>query len=178
MHILKEEIFELRHHKLEFTLQGLFKGSGFASTSESEENSVFGKIYTLSKVNCMRMHYFEASLFLNKYRRVKKSVDHRNFYFYQTTQAQEGLLPTKKYLASLLSCYEQYAPEAQVFIEKLKNWPTLEKEIPADGIHLFVPNYQLFGKPLEPILRWYDNLCVKIFLNLIWKPGFFRRKNS
>jgi len=164
----------LENYKLVFDQPGPFLGSGFASVRQAKLNNVYGKIYQISLIDKWRLHFFEASLFLAKYKVITQKKGNLSYFFYQTNIPKLGLLPTQQYLTKILSCYKDYGPEADHFVETLKNWPVLINQIPAKNINLIIQNYLFFGKKCEKLVRKYDHLLTTFFLKLIWRPGIFK----
>jgi len=170
--ILDEEYWNLEDHRLVFDQQGPFHGSGFASIQEAIGHQVYGKVYRISFVDQVRLHCFEAAIFLKKYRIVSAPYKNgHNLFFYQTSSSKEGLRPTQEYKDKILAGYKDSPGPAKKFVDDLKETLVLKTIEPAKNINFLISDYRLLGALFERLLRWYDNLCFSVFLKLIWKRG-------
>lgn len=171
--VLSSLPFLLDDYKLVFDQQGPFEGGGFASVNPTPGSSVLGMIYAIPKIDELRMDYFEATLFLRKYRKVHKDTLEGRVYFYQTRFPKEGLSPTRKYYDGILKAYEAASPLAGGNLEELKRVRVLENEVAVTEGRLLIRDYACLGKYFRPLLAAYDRVCFWIFLKLVFRPSIF-----
>jgi hypothetical protein len=173
---LQTSEFTLKDYALAFNHEIPFKDAAMASIQKTPNQNVTGLLYEIYQIDVLRLDCMEAHLFFNRYGKTfELTTEGSKFFFYTTNTPREGLKPTRNYLDRILTGYSQLKSVDPTFLENLKNTPTVPGFFPKDPPNFLIKNYLYFGKPLRPILVWYDKFCVSLFAALISKPSFLEK---
>lgn len=165
--------FELRDFALRFSHQGPYRGQGFASIEAGDGARTYGKLYEISRLDALRLDFYEGAWLINRYRRVSHVQDGVSFYFYQTRSPRAGLQPTDDYLGKMLRGFSLLSNVPQDFLDGLKASGTVKALAVSDdvGFCFRVPN--TWPALLVKLLRAYDQFVVGIFAKYVrdWSPA-------
>lgn len=175
MKILAAEPATAQGYALKFNHEVPFRGVGMASMEVVAGESIRGIIYTVSKVDEWIMDCYESTTFLHRYEKLLLTVSGKPCFGYRTRRPLNGLLPSKAYLAKIITGYRANFPEERQFIKKLEAMNSVPDMVTAYPPRFLFTDYEKFGKALRPLLERYDAVCVKVFVKLIFRPSVFHR---
>jgi len=119
-----EKSFILKDYALSFSHPAAFEGMGFASIEKERGAMVYGKLYSLSLLDAVRLDYYELVPFLHRYKRVTVKQDGEVFFFYQSCDPRSNLKPTKKYLDYIVSGFKKSTDIPVNYTTELENTKT------------------------------------------------------
>jgi hypothetical protein len=166
MRVRSETEILLRDHALHFNQPGPLEGFGFASVEAAPGCLAYGKLLTLSRIDAIRMDYYEVLPHLRRHRRVWAEQDGRRFFFYQATYSQDGLLPTREYLDKILYSAERSAVIPDDLLSELRNTPTLIDLHPRGVPNFLLDDYGSGPPWLVDLRRRYDVRGTLLFIRL------------
>lgn len=171
--VFSEEFLVLEDYELCFDHKGPFVGQAFASINPTVGSSVLGKVYEMSIWDGWRLDCFEACLFLRRYIRKYMALDGKVFYYYQTNRPVQGLRPTQEYKDKILSGYGPYKDSYPDHYESLAKVEVVDELQFDREANFTVLDYNILGKGISPLLRWYDYTCLRIAMLLYNIPTIF-----
>jgi hypothetical protein len=163
MRVLDEKELLLRDHVLLFNQPGPFEGFGFASVEAAPGRMVYGKVLTISRIDAIRMDFYEVLPYIHRHRRVWAEQDGVRVFFYQATHPQAGQIPSREYLDKILYSAERSRIIPPALLEELRNTPTLDVLIPRRSPHFLIDDY---GSAPDWLVAWrkrYDMQGVRFF---------------
>lgn len=158
-------------YALKFTHEVPFEGMGMASIEPSPAETVRGMVYTLYKIDEWIMDCYESHRFLNRYAKVWLTLEGERCFCYRTNRHREGLKPSQAYLTKIVTGYKTYFPQETELIARLESLESLPEMRPAHPPRMFIVDYAKYGQWLRPWREKYDELCVKAFTKLIFRPS-------
>ena len=159
--------FVLKNYQLNFKHPSPFAGVGFASVEPSESGKVYGELLEFSKLDALRMDFYELVPILQRYKRIVHQQDGIQFYFYQTGFPAEGLEPTSKYLSFITDYLESRPDVDSLYLNELKNKPTKEFGEKEKDLWFFLPSFSKLPYPLNEIGKNLDSLTLKYFVKYL-----------
>lgn len=170
---LAQQDYLLEDHELRFNQPGPYKGFGFASVHAAPGKKVFGRLIRMTRVDEMRMDYFELVPVLRRHRKITLTRDGKTFFFYQATRPLEGLRPTEEYLGKIMQAVEQSEIIPPDLLAELKAVRPLDKLEPPEGRN-FLVEIARWPPLLRPLGLKYDVWC-RLFMMSIYQRRLFQR---
>ena len=159
--------FALRNFELRFSHQGPYRGMGYASIETSDGALTYGKLYAISRLDALRLDFYEGAWFINRYRKVKHRQDDVEFYFYQTSSPRQGLQPTQDYLGKMTRGFALLGNVPAQYLDWLKSHSTIENLAISDDVGFCFRVRDTWPKALAKALRKYDQFIVGVFAKYI-----------
>lgn len=147
---------------LRFSQGGFYKDHGYASADAVVGEKVYGKMYLILQRDAVRMDYFEGVPFLRAHKKVFGKVNGSSFFYYRTTETQQGLKPTREYLDYLLNAYRDMQVVPQEYIETMAATEVLDQFLPQDQTGEYVRDIDRWPGWLHPALRYYEVTCLSL----------------
>ncbi len=166
----------LNGYSLKFNHEIPFKNAAMASIEADPAKAVPGMLYTISKIDELRLDCMESHLIFNRYAKCHiRLPDETLCFFYYSNVPGKNLFPTRVYLDKILAGYSLLSHVPKSFLDDLQNTQTIadfEIKIPPSFL---VKNYDMLGPMARSLLIKYDQFCVKLFARLIFKASPLER---
>ena len=134
--------------------------------SKQEGSNVYGELLFLSKLDVLRMHFFEVVPFLAKHRVIEFEQNKQKGFFYQATREVPNLVPTKSYLEKILVHARKNPLVPKDYLAYLEAHTFVLENEQADDV-FFAINYQEKQGLLKTLLKAYDRAIIVTFKVLI-----------
>lgn len=172
---LSEKPFILKDYALRFSHPGGFMRMGFASLDEAQGEVTYGKLYTLTEIDAIRMDYYELVPFLNRYQRCEIEQDGEKLFFYHSSDPRAELQPTQKYLNLILNGFKNVTHVPKEYLDKLASTETLKEMIPADDIQFLYKVSDNYPKHISNAIKKLDKESAKFFLKYVKEKSLTER---
>jgi hypothetical protein len=170
---LKEQFIVLKNFVMSFSQPGPWQGMGFASIEAVPGEMVYGKLYTISRLDGLRMDYYEAVPFLGRYERVYHTQDGVRFFFYVSRFPTRGLKPSRIYLDTIVGGLAPHVPED--YLLKLKATEALDVLVPVTDHSFFYSAPAWMPKWIRRAVLYFDGLILKFYVRFMRRWTFSER---
>lgn len=160
--------FCLEDYDLVFQDPGPHEGAGFATIIPRPGKSVFGKIYTITAIDAIRLDYYEVLPFIRRHKRVTVFQSQERFYYYQSTIRREGLRPTEDYLYKIIRGTKTCDTVPREYLETLVNYETVKTPKFSENMNFIVQDYDCRPRFLYRVRKKYDRFCVQLFMQYFY----------
>lgn len=165
--VFGEREFILENFELRFSHQGPYQGMGYASIEANADALTYGKLYTISRLDALRLDFYEGAWFIRRYRKIKHHQDGVSFYFYQTSSPRSGLRPTQDYLSKMTRGFALLGNVPGQYLDWLKSHGAIENLVVSDDVGFCFRVRDTWPKFLAKAARKYDQFIVGIFATYI-----------
>ncbi len=174
MQISSQQEFALPNYKLSFCHEIPFENAAMASILPAQGEFAYGMLFEISKIDQLRMDYFEGFIFIKRYKKVfLKSEGGLSFYFYQSNRVNMNRWPPKAHVDKILSGYETISLVTEKYKNELRNISTVPELKPSIPPYFLIRKYPHSSSRIYPFLVKYDLLCAKLYVHWLRKLSIF-----
>lgn len=153
----------LPNHKLDFSHRGPFIGMGFGNLVPEANAKAYGIIYQLSKIDRIRMDYYEFFTFLKKHKKKWTQINGVEVYFYYSSSYSNDLKPTQVYKEKLISSYKKCSHVPEDYISKLESLDAITEYTPDHTMQLIFPLYSWMPALLRSAVIAMEKFAMRYF---------------